>query len=50
MYITDDKQYRLDPLQITSGARIGIDSAGEDAALPYRFFLKGNKYVSARKW
>ena len=50
MYITDDKQYRLDPLQITSGARIGIDSAGEDAALPYRFFLKGNRYVSARKW
>ncbi len=50
IYITDDEQYHLDPVQIISSARIGIDSAGEDAALPYRFFLKGNKYVSARKW
>ena len=29
--------------------RIGVDYAGEDAALPYRFFVKGNKYVSGRK-
>ena len=28
--------------------RIGIDSAGEDALLPYRFYVKGNKYVSGR--
>lgn len=29
--------------------RIGVDYAGEDAALPYRFFVKGNKYVSGRR-
>lgn len=29
--------------------RIGVDYAGEDAQLPYRFFVKGNKYVSGRK-
>ncbi len=28
--------------------RIGIDGAGEDALLPYRFYIKGNKYVSGR--
>lgn len=26
--------------------RVGIDGAGEDALLPYRFYIKGNKYVS----
>jgi DNA-3-methyladenine glycosylase len=26
--------------------RIGVESAGEAADLPYRFYLKGNKYVS----
>jgi len=28
--------------------RIGIASAQEDASLPYRFFVKGNKFVSGR--
>ena len=32
--------------EIISGPRIGVDYAGEDAALPYRFWQKGNKYVS----
>jgi len=48
MYIMDDEQFHLDPQQITASARIGIDSAGEDASLPYRFFLKGSKYVSGK--
>ena len=26
--------------------RIGVDGAGEDALLPYRFYIKGNNYVS----
>ena len=33
---------------IAASKRIGIDSAGADALLPYRFFIKGNKYVSSR--
>ncbi len=49
MYIREDEQGYVDPQQIAASARIGIDSAGEDAALPYRFFLKGNKYVSGKK-
>ena len=26
--------------------RVGVDYAGKDALLPYRFYLKGNQYVS----
>lgn len=29
-------------------ARIGIESAAPDNLLPYRFYVKGNKYVSGR--
>lgn len=32
--------------EIASGTRIGIDYAGEDAKRPWRFWLKGNTYVS----
>ncbi|HET6721178.1 MAG TPA: DNA-3-methyladenine glycosylase [Chitinophagaceae bacterium] len=28
--------------------RIGVDYAGEDAKLPYRFFIKGNPFVSGK--
>jgi DNA-3-methyladenine glycosylase len=31
---------------IASAPRIGVDYAGKDALLPYRFYVKGNKYVS----
>lgn len=34
--------------QIAVGKRIGIDYAGEDAELPWRFWVKGNLYVSKR--
>lgn len=32
--------------EIETGVRIGIDYAGEDAAKPWRFWLRGNQYVS----
>jgi DNA-3-methyladenine glycosylase len=28
--------------------RIGVESAGADALLPYRFYIRGNKFVSGR--
>jgi DNA-3-methyladenine glycosylase len=31
---------------IAAGPRIGVDYAGNDAFLPYRFYVKGNVYVS----
>ena len=39
-YITNDL--------IGSSKRIGVESAGPDSLLPYRFYPRGNKYVSAR--
>lgn len=31
---------------IGSSKRIGVESAAEDALLPYRFYVKGNRFVS----
>jgi DNA-3-methyladenine glycosylase len=33
---------------ITSSPRIGVDYAGQDALLPYRFYIKGNPFVSGK--
>lgn len=33
---------------ISTSVRIGVDYAAEDALLPYRFFVKGNAYVSGK--
>ncbi len=35
----EDRGYRIRPDQILTGTRIGIDYAGKDALLPYRFQL-----------
>ena len=48
IYITEDKNFIVESEMIGSSKRIGVNYAGEDALLPYRFYLKGNKYVSAR--
>lgn len=48
VWIGDDGT-RVRPSQIGATARIGVDYAGEDAALPYRFYIKGNPYVSGMK-
>lgn len=32
--------------EVTAVPRVGVDYAGEDALLPYRFYVKGNAYVS----
>ena len=34
--------------QIAASPRIGVDYAGTDALLPYRFYIKGNPFVSGR--
>lgn len=35
--------------QIITGPRIGVDYAAEDAFLPYRFYIKGNLYISGKR-
>ncbi len=47
MYIADDG-YKVTNKQIVATPRIGVDYAGADGSLPYRFILKGNIYVSGR--
>jgi DNA-3-methyladenine glycosylase len=41
--------FRIKKTDITASPRIGVDYAAEDAALPYRFYLRNNKYVSGKK-
>ncbi|RTL58905.1 MAG: DNA-3-methyladenine glycosylase [Sphingobacteriales bacterium] len=48
IYIADDG-FKLTKNMITATSRIGVDYAGEDAKLPYRFIIKDNKYVSGKK-
>jgi DNA-3-methyladenine glycosylase len=45
LYLADDGFFLPLPTMGTS-KRIGIDNAGEAAAWPWRFYVKGNKYVS----
>lgn len=46
IYVADDG-FELDAKQIGISKRIGIDGAGvASASLPYRFYIKGNKFVS----
>ncbi|MEJ7589487.1 MAG: DNA-3-methyladenine glycosylase [Ferruginibacter sp.] len=47
IYIVSD-DFTLEDFQVGSSKRIGVDYAGPDALLPYRFYIRGNKYVSGR--
>ncbi|MGN6604323.1 MAG: DNA-3-methyladenine glycosylase [Ginsengibacter sp.] len=47
IYLLDDStKYSLKEIGVSK--RIGVESAGADALLPYRFYVKGNKYVSGK--
>jgi DNA-3-methyladenine glycosylase len=42
----EDSGMKVPPKSIVAGERIGIDYAGDDALLPWRFFIGGNSWVS----
>ena len=54
LYLLDEEIFLLDDGKkmpeenIGISKRIGVESAGADALLPYRFYVKGNKYVSGK--
>ncbi|TKK64428.1 DNA-3-methyladenine glycosylase [Ilyomonas limi] len=48
LFIADDGVV-LQGENIIATPRIGVDYAGEDALLPYRFYIQNNKYVSGKK-
>ncbi|HTI08363.1 MAG TPA: DNA-3-methyladenine glycosylase [Puia sp.] len=47
LFIGDDG-VRPRKAEIGVSPRIGVDYAGPDAELPYRFYIRGNKYVSGK--
>jgi DNA-3-methyladenine glycosylase len=48
IFIADDGlRYKKNEIIVTK--RIGVEGAREDAKLPYRFIVRGNPYVSAKK-
>ena len=44
----EDKGITLPEDNIMTVPRVGIDYAGDDALLPWRFYIKGNKWVSRK--
>ena len=42
----EDRYLALGDEDIARGPRIGVDYAGEDALLPWRFFVRGNPHVT----
>ena len=47
IFIADDGG-RYSRKEIAASPRIGVDYAGKDALLPYRFYVKGNPFVSGK--
>ncbi len=46
IFIADD-EVKVDKKMIGVSKRIGVESSGDAALKPYRFYVKGNKYVSS---
>ncbi|MEO6148996.1 MAG: DNA-3-methyladenine glycosylase [Mucilaginibacter sp.] len=42
----EDRGLTFTDEEVMTGPRVGVDYAGDDALLPYRFYVKGNIYVS----
>jgi DNA-3-methyladenine glycosylase len=47
LFIAED-EHRYKRIEMAASPRIGVDYAGEDALLPYRFYIKGNPFVSGK--
>ena len=47
IYLADDG-FKLKENEIGISKRIGVESAFPDSELPYRFYVRGNKYVSGK--
>lgn len=45
----EDRGIRVSVKDIVAGTRVGVAYAAEDALLPYRFSVRGNRYVSKGK-
>jgi len=43
------RKWEVEPFELESARRIGVEYAGEDALLPWRFMMKENPYVSTKR-
>lgn len=48
IYLLDDGKTIADD-QVGISKRIGVEGAGEDSLLPFRFYIRGNQYVSGKR-
>lgn len=48
VFIYTDEHSHINESDIGTSKRIGVESAGPDGLLPYRFYIKGNRFVSGR--
>ena len=55
LFLLDEQIFLLDDGKIIAtekigiSKRIGVESAGADGLLPFRFYIKGNQYVSGKR-
>jgi len=47
IFLADDG-FVYSKMEVFASPRIGVDYAGKDAFLPYRFYIKGNPFVSGK--
>jgi DNA-3-methyladenine glycosylase len=47
IFLADDG-FVIDKKSVATSPRIGVDYAGADALLPYRYYVRGNPYVSGK--
>jgi DNA-3-methyladenine glycosylase len=45
----EDRNFKIKKADVVAATRVGVAYAQDDAMLPYRFYLKDNKYVSKGK-
>ena len=45
----EDSGIKIPKKEVVATTRVGVAYAAEDALLPYRFFIRGNAYVSKGK-
>ncbi len=48
IYLAQDEKSNIHEQLVGISKRIGVESSGTDSLLPYRFFIKGNKFVSGK--
>lgn len=49
LFYIEERNLNMPQAKIMSGPRIGVESAGDAASWPWRYYVQNNRYVSARR-